>query len=151
MLINDIVRGVNHLLAGEQLTYSQLKPHLDAAIDDINRQLGTIYPAFSELASGTSEYNCFNDSYIRSVVMFGAAYHFYQVDEEGLDVTPALSFRYRNNMFFMVRDTINNIPPQYQQEYNVDPNAVVPAVGVITFKTEEDAGGRGMAVSSDVW
>ena len=76
MLIKDIVNLVNQKLAGELLSYSELRTYLDNVVDDINSQLNTCYPTFSELES-TTEYTAFPDRYIRSVVVPGATWYFY--------------------------------------------------------------------------
>lgn len=145
MKILDIVNRVNRALAGELLSYSQMKDHLDDVIDDINNQLDTIYPAFSELDPSLDSYTAFDDRYIRSVVIPGAAYYFYQMDEEGIDTAPAYAQKYQRNLFLMIRDTINNIPEQYKRGY-VDPATLgegevapeVPVAGVIHIEEDGD-------------
>jgi hypothetical protein len=49
MQVKDIITCINELLAGEQLHYQDLEIFLDKTIDDINGQLNTRYPVFSEL------------------------------------------------------------------------------------------------------
>lgn len=115
MLISKIVAGVNNALAGEMLTYLELEMHLDRVIDDINTELGATYPAFSDLESGTDTYDAFPDTYIRTVVIPGAAHYFYMVDEEGLDSAPAIERLYSRGIFYMKRDWFNNVPLEYQR------------------------------------
>lgn len=123
MLIKDIVKRVNTLLAGEQLVYSQLEPFLDETIDDINTQLNSVYPAFSEidkelLQLGSIDYNFFPDKYIRDVVCVGAAYKFFLMDEEGMQTADAYGQKYRENMFYMVRDFIDLVPREFEARNN---------------------------------
>ena len=114
MLIKDIVKGVNHKLSGEMLSYRELIPHLDSAIDDINQQLNTDYPVFSELPDNTVTYDCIPDRYIRSCVIVGAAYYFYMTDEEGSMATNGFQATYAQNLFYMLRDYIHCVPDKYK-------------------------------------
>lgn len=116
MLITDIVRGVNNMLDGEQLSYRDLRIHLDSVIDDINQQLNACFPAFTELPLNTVEYNCFPDRYIRTCVIRGAAYYFYMTDEEGATPPPGYERAYLQNLFFMLRDYLRDIPAKYQAD-----------------------------------
>lgn len=118
MLLTDIVKKVNQLLAGEQLTYGELLPHLDYAIDCINQSLGARYPAFSELPAGTTVYNAFDDKYIRSVVGTGAAWRFYVTDEEGINTAAQYQQDFQEALFIMQRDMIYNVPAAYQADVN---------------------------------
>ncbi|NLV87690.1 MAG: hypothetical protein GX025_10830, partial [Clostridiales bacterium] len=56
MLRSQIQKRVNDLLAGETLSYFEMRPFLDQAIDDINQNLGAMFPAFSELPDEITEY-----------------------------------------------------------------------------------------------
>ena len=118
MHINQIVRFVNDKLAGENLMFDQLLIHLDSVIDDINTALNSCYPAFSEYTPEMypkyPNYNLFPDSYIRSVVVVGAAYKFYSTDVEGAQVAPEYGYQYRDNLFRMVRDYSMRVPPMFQ-------------------------------------
>lgn len=80
MQIQDIVSGVNAKLAGETLTFTEMRLFLDEVIDDINAALNANFPVFSTLAANAN-YNFFPDRYIRSVVIVGAASKFYVTDE----------------------------------------------------------------------
>ena len=53
MKIVDILKLTNKYLSGEQLTYNKLLPFLDAVIDDINNELNSTYPSFSQLETMT--------------------------------------------------------------------------------------------------
>lgn len=118
MLIKDIVNLVNSKLAGELLSYNEMKPYLDHAIDDINANLNTIYPAFSELDSYDTDYNMFPDRYIRSVIVPGTAWYFYVVDEEGSPTAAQFSADFARGLFQMQRDLLYNIPEEYQADAN---------------------------------
>ena len=118
MKIIDIVKRTNKYLAGEQLTYAKLLPFLDDAIDDINTHLNSTFPSFSDLNVTNSdmavaEYNFFPDKYIRTVVTLGAAHYFYEMDEEGNTYDMSYADRYERNLFYMVRDYIEQVPEQY--------------------------------------
>lgn len=120
MLIREIVKRVNHKLAGEQLPYRILRPFLDEVIDDINNKLNSNFPSFSSLGEGIeflgeAEYSYFPEEYIRSVLIPGAAYKFYLMDEEGEVVADAYRMDYENNLFYMVRDYIEDVPVEYQK------------------------------------
>jgi len=122
MKIIDIVKLTNKYLAGEQLTYSKLLPFLDAVIDDINSELNATYPSFSSLniednPSSVSVYDYFPDRYIRSVVCLGAASKFYTMDDEGIISAEGYEVTYRQNLFYMVRDYIEQVPHEFSSDY----------------------------------
>ncbi len=134
MLLNEIVRKVNNKLAGELLTFEELRDHLDATIDDINARLDSTYPSFSEFYEQYTQepdYNFFPDKYIRSVVVPGAAFYFFIVDEEGADVAPQYAHEYDRNLFYMERDYISKVPEEYQADssggLSSDPTYGVPS------------------------
>ena len=121
MLVYDIVKNINKMLAGEQLVYSKLEPFLDSVIDDINIQLNSCYPTFSECefpsvldTSAVSDY--FPDRYIRSVVIKGAAYKFYIMDEEGINTAEMFGYDYQDALYYMLRDFIDKVPEEYQDD-----------------------------------
>lgn len=119
MELNKIVALVNSNLAGELLTYSQIVPHLDNAIDNINFKLNTTFPAFSEFTPTDYEqypdYDFIPDQYIRSVLSIGAAYFFYITDEEGIQTAPAFQAMFVTGMFSMERDFLPIIPDEYKK------------------------------------
>jgi hypothetical protein len=115
MTIKDIVKRVNQLLAGETLNYDEMKIHLDSVMDDINNDLSSEFPVFSELAEGATEYTLIPDKYIRSVVCYGAAYYFYMTDEEGANPQPGYMMTYTTNKFAMKRDWIQRVPAEYEK------------------------------------
>lgn len=120
MLITNIVDGINELLAGEQLTYSQLLIYMDSVIDDINNELDSCFPSFTEFEENKDNYenypnyNFFPDKYIRSCVMKGAAYKFYVTDEEGIATAQQYAQDYQTALFYMLRDYVNKVPCQYR-------------------------------------
>ena len=84
MEINTIVNLINQKLAGELLSYHELKGFMDDTIDDINDKLGSTYPAFSELDPSIKNYDFFPDHWVRRVVVYGTAWYFFVMDEEGI-------------------------------------------------------------------
>lgn len=138
MNINDIVSKVNDELAGELLTYNELLPFLDQTIDDINAELDTNFPVFSEFSATTypdnyPNYNFFPDRYIRNVVIKGTAYKFYVMDEEGIPTAQMYQYNYQDNMFRMVRDYLEDVP----DEYKADHKASVVGLSDVAYKDEE--------------
>lgn len=144
MRLQDLVRLVNNRLAGEQLTFEQLRAFLDDTIFDINTRLDTKFPLFSEFNNETypeqyPNYNFFPDQYIRSVVSMGAAYKFYISDEEGIDTAPKYGQEYAKNLFYMERDYINLVPDIWR----------VDAQGYIDDELEKHY--SGFKIRQDFW
>lgn len=115
MLINDLVKSINNKLAGEMLSYNELRPHLNTVIDDINTQLDARYPTFTDVED-TGEYTAFPDNYLRTVVVPGAAWYYYVVDEEGSPAAQQFSMDYSRNLFMMLRDMVDRVPIEYQAD-----------------------------------
>lgn len=132
----------NEKLAGEQFRYSEITSFLDLVIDEINADLSAKFPAFSifepnsypgykaELyttkdANGKEvinvaqrkavyeNYDFFPDKYIRSVVIPGAAYKWFSMDEEGASTAPLYQAEYEKARFEMVRDYIDYVPYEF--------------------------------------
>jgi len=121
MKIIDIIKLTNKYLAGEQLTYPKLVPFFDAVIDDINSELNATFPSFASLAidrmpESNDVYDFFPDRYIRSVVCIGAASKFYTTDDEGIISAEGYEMTYRQNLFYMVRDYIEHVPPFFRSD-----------------------------------
>ena len=116
MKITKIRQLVNAALAGEMLTFQELKPHLDYAIDAINSLLDTTFPVFSELESETDSYDYFPDKYIRQVVVPGAAWHFYVNDEEGVQTAIQYQLDFENGKFLMLRDYSQYVPEEFRAD-----------------------------------
>lgn len=115
MVVSDIVSGVNAKLAGETLTYNQLRLFLDETIDDINAELNAKFPIFTGLGDG-EDYNFFPDKYIRSVVITGAAHKFYVTDEEGIMTAQQYAYDYADRLFTMKRDYTCKVPLEYRED-----------------------------------
>lgn len=117
MEIAKICTLINQSLAGEMLRQDELMLYMDKVIDDINNQLNSNYPTFSEYTSeffpDYPNYNVFPEKYIRNVVVPGAAYNFYKVDEEGNNTAPLFRQEYQTNLFYMVRDMMDSVPSKY--------------------------------------
>ena len=144
MLITQVQKLFNEALAGETLSFKEMLPHLDAAIDGINAKLNSKYPVFSDVPSDTYDavYDFFPDKYIRTVVIPGAAWHFYVMDEEGLQTAPQYQQDFENGKFIMQRDMLYKIPEEYQDD---------DQQGFIVGDPESDIfGDRGLVVDIDV-
>lgn len=113
MELTQITKGFNKALAGEMYTYSECVHFLDQAIDDINTRLNTQFPAFSELPEGAAVYDALPDKYIRTVIIPGAAFYFYTMDEEGASVAPKYEEIYKTNLYYIERDYLALVPPEY--------------------------------------
>lgn len=142
MLISKIVNGVNAKLAGELLSLSELQIWLDTVVDEINAKLNTKFPVFSELGDDVAEYTAIPDKYIRTVIIPGTAYYFYTTDEEGAMVAPEYKEAYYRNLFYMERDFMQFIPPEYLES---------DLQGTIDFSVEADGNIRGITVPTSVW
>lgn len=119
MRINDIVRLINKKLADSTYNYYDLRPYMDEAIDAINEQLQSCYPAFSEIPENATNYNYFPDRYIRTVIVSGAAHFFYLADEEGINATPALTNQYLVNLTNMQRQFAPLVPMEYRDSTSI--------------------------------
>lgn len=106
MKLTDIRKLLNDALAGDTLTASEMMSHLDFAIDEINTTLNAEFPTMSSLdyTDVEAEYTAFPDKYIRSVVIPGAAWHFYVQDEEGAVSSEQYQRSFNTGKFYMLRD-----------------------------------------------
>jgi hypothetical protein len=118
MEIAKVCELVNQELAGELLREDELMLYLDKTIDAINAQLNSNYPTFTEytqeLFPDYPNYNVFPEKYIRSVVIPGAAYEFYKVDEEGNKTASLFLQEYQQGLFYMTRDMMESVPPRFR-------------------------------------
>lgn len=114
MNLSQIVKDTNTKLAGEMLSYAELRVFLDGAIDEINAKLNAQFPVFSELGISDTAYTAFPDKYIRTVVIPCAAFKYFSTDEEGSVTAPKYEEEYMKGLFYMERDYLNNIPEKYQ-------------------------------------
>jgi hypothetical protein len=141
MLLSKIARLVNKALAGELLMYEDMTYYLDKAIDGINNELNTTFPVFSELDDFATEYNFFPDTYIRQVVIPGAAWRYFNADEEGNNGSPQYETDMREGLFYMKRDYSDKIPEEYQSDNT----------GGILFEVESVTGDRGLEIDGINW
>ena len=113
MTLLDMKKGLNSLLAGEMLSLDMMKQHLNFAIDEINTAMDTCFPTIDS-NSLAFDYTAIPDKYIRSVVLPGAAHHYYMVDDEG--TTPEKDFyqQFELGKFYMLRDYSYKVPEIYQ-------------------------------------
>jgi hypothetical protein len=139
MLLTDITKQVNATLAGEMLTYQELRPYLDKVIDKINTELDSCFPVFADLPNYTTEYSYFPDKYIRTVVVPGAAWHYYVMDEEGASAAPQFQMDYREGMFYMLRDYVEQVPVEYQNTIEQ---------GMVHFNLEKQQGVAGIYINT---
>lgn len=143
MLKQAMVDLFNEKLAGEMFNYSEIVPYFDLVIDEINADLSAKFPTLSEFIptlfpdykkelyttyneDGTTtieltkqaqvynNYDVFPDKYIRSVVIPGAAYKWFSVDEEGASTAPLFQAEYEKARFEMLRDYLDLVPYEYQ-------------------------------------
>lgn len=122
MTIEKIVQGINTELAGELLTYAELQPFLDQVIDDVNAQLDTKFPAFTDFTydnypDNYPNYNFFPEQYMRNVVVKGAAYKYYVMDEEGIPTAQQYGYNYQDNLFYMLRDYLEDVPDEFKADH----------------------------------
>lgn len=144
MLKETVTALFNEKLAGEMFNYDEIVSFLDLVIDEINADLCSTFPAFSEFTANRfpgykaeqytqynldgsvasideekrkavyNNYDLFPDKYIRSVVIPGAAYKWFSVDEEGASTAPLFQAEYEKARFEMTRDYMDLVPYQYQ-------------------------------------
>ena len=123
MKYNNIIGLISKHLGDELVSESEMLSYMDRVIDDINVQLNTTFPTFTEWkeenanVDGTLlDYTAIPDKYIRTVVVPGAAYKYYTTDEEGSYAAPKYEEDYNNGLFYMVRDYSFSIPEKYQAD-----------------------------------
>lgn len=114
---------ISKQLGGELISESEMYSYIDRVIDDINAQLNTCFPTFTEFReqnSGASglllDYTPIPDKYIRTVIIPGAAFKYYTTDEEGAYAAPKYEEDYKQGLFYMVRDFSFSVPEEYQND-----------------------------------
>lgn len=127
MKIATLIKCINTQLAGELLSIGELADFVDRAIDDINTRLNTKFPVLTDMLDGkTVDYTAIPDKYIRTVVIPGAAFKYYTTDEEGAAVAPKYEEEYLKGLFYMERDYLPIVPPEFIETYEQgalhDPN-----------------------------
>lgn len=135
MKLENLVRLTNMKLADELLSYVELLPYFNMVIDDINSVMNTNFPDFPEPPLDTDEYTAIPDRYLRMVVVTGAAYKYYVVDEEGAGTAPQYASEFNSNIFLMLRDYLALVPEEYQADKQQ---------GSVRAKVDEDYGDRGL-------
>lgn len=110
MKTEDIIRDINIKLAGELLSTGQLIVFINASIDEVNTRLNTKFPI---LKVTDHEYTAIPDKYIRTVIIPGAAFKFYIMDEEGAAVSPKYEEDFLKGLFYMERDYLPMLPDEY--------------------------------------
>lgn len=114
MNFSDLVNRVNIKLAGDTLVYSNLRPHFDDVIDEINESLHALFPTFSELPADVTAYTAFPDKYQRTVLVYGTVVKYYAMDDEGYqNMNDYYVQQYNKHMFTMIRDYISSVPAEY--------------------------------------
>lgn len=142
MLKQTMTDLFNEKLAGEMFEYSEIASFFDLVIDEINDSLSSKFPTLNEFTPALfpeykaelyttideqgntvidtkaqtavyQNYDLFPDKYIRSVVIPGAAYKWFSVDEEGASTAPLFQAEYEKGLFAMVRDYIDQVPYEY--------------------------------------
>lgn len=144
MDINKIIQLLNDTLAGETLTEREALTYLDFAIDDINGELNSAYPTFTEfrdIEDSGSSYDLFDDRYIRNTVIPGAAWRFYVIDEEGLQTAVQHKEDFDKGKFKMLRDMLYTIPDKYRAD---DEQGFI-----IGNPTNDTVGNRGLELDLD--
>ena len=126
MKYNTFVNLISKHLADELVSEVEMLSYMDRVIDDINVQLNTTFPTFTEFKEQQTEqatldsldldYTAIPDKYIRTVVIPGAAYKYYTTDEEGNYAAPKYEEDYRQGLFYMVRDYSFSVPTQYRAD-----------------------------------
>ena len=133
MTTADLKQMVNQTLAGEQLSLKLMCIHINWAIDEINANMNTCFPA---ITSTDTEYTAIPDKYIRSTVVPGAAHHYFMVDDEGSTSETNFAQQFERGVFNMLRDYSCSVPDEYQ---NTDENA-----GSVVSSYEDSWGLRGI-------
>ena len=139
MTILEMKKSLNSLLAGEMLSFDMMKQHINFAIDEINTVMDTCFPDISSLTT-ESTYTAIPDKYIRSVVLPGAAHHYYMVDDEGTTPEQDFARQFEMGKFYMLRDYSYNVPSMYQVADNEDGSFS----GSVGSAYEDNSGMRGI-------
>lgn len=129
MIILNLRNYINrNYITSEHLHPTDMLGYMDSVIDDINEDLQAKFPTFSEWAAYCDIHNIANpdntldpnnysvipDVYLRKVVAPGAALKFYSNDEEGEQVASKYYIDYEKARSFMIRDYINLVPLEFQ-------------------------------------
>ena len=121
MKYKTIVDLISKQLADELVSESEMLSYMDRVVDDINVQLNTKFPTFTEFKENEAitddlDYTAIPDKYIRSVVIPGAAFKYYTTDEEGGYAAPKYEEEYNRGLFYMLRDFSFSVPEEYRED-----------------------------------
>ena len=143
MFYSKVIDLIRRHLGDELVTEPELYNYIDRVIDDINVQLNTCFPTFTEfseenygISGNLLDYTAIPDKYLRTVVVPGAAFKYYTTDEEGGNAAPKYEEDYRQGLFYMLRDYSFSIPEKYRADEQgfveldeEEPGLVVPFKG----------------------
>jgi hypothetical protein len=125
MLYSKVINLISKHLGDDLVSAAEMLGYIARVIDDINIQLDTCFPTFTEAqetyGNDNTDYIAFPDKYIRTVVVPGAAFKYYVTDEEGNQAAVKYEEDYRQGLFYMLRDYSSQIPAEYR---NVDGGGV---------------------------
>ena len=123
MYYNKVTELIRKHLGDELVTETEMYNYIDRVIDDINAQLNTCFPTFTEFSdensglSGTLlDYTPIPDKYIRTVIVPGAAFKYYTTVEEGGMAAPKYEEDFRQGLFYMLRDYSFSVPAEYRAD-----------------------------------
>lgn len=123
MKYNTIINLISKHLADELVSETEMLSYMDRVVDDINAQLNTNFPVFTEYKEANADvpnemldYTAFPDKYIRMVVIPGTAFKYYTTDEEGSYAAPKYEEDYRQGLFYMLRDYSFSVPAEYRTD-----------------------------------
>lgn len=125
MIYTQIINLISKQLADELVSEPEMLSYMDRVVDDINVQMNTKFPTFTDFRNENSnipshelDYTAIPDKYIRTVVVPGAAFKFYTTDEEGGYSSPKYEEDYKQGLFYMMRDFLFSVPEEYREEDN---------------------------------
>lgn len=123
MFYSNVINLIRKHLGDELVTEAELYGYIDRVIDDINAQLNTCFPTFTEfseenygISGNLLDYTAIPDKYIRTVIVPGAAFKYYTTDEEGGLAAPKYEEDYRQGLFYMLRDYSFSVPAKYRAD-----------------------------------
>ena len=120
MLYDALRTQINTYLAGEQLSWKMMAIHVNWVVDQINEYLNACFPQFEDTPKDDDDnvrtYTAIPDLYIRTVIVPGAAHHFFMIDDEGATAEQDFNFLYQQGLFNMLRDYSHSIPDEYQAD-----------------------------------
>lgn len=116
MVIENLIKLITSKLSDwYTIPAPKLIHFMDEVIFDINHQLNTQYPTFSEASDSTADnvtasydYKAFPDEWQRTVVVYGAASKIYASDDEGINTATDYSSEYQEYLFLMLRDFVEH-------------------------------------------